>query len=96
MALVYGPIIETLIFNMFLNEIICKFLNKYATIIISSLVFAAIHFYSLYYVFFAFIGGVVLNTLYFYCKINWSMYLAFFVTWLLHFNHNLIGIILNK
>ena len=96
MVLLFAPLFETVVFNLLMNEFWNKFFNIITTIVLSSVLFAIFHFYSLYYMFFAFVGGLVFNSFYFHFRKNFNIYIAFLLTWLLHFNHNFIGIILDK
>lgn len=96
LVLIVGPLFETLVFNLMTNEILLKIVNTYIVIFISSFIFASIHYYSVYYIIHAFTGALIMNAFYFYCRRNWSVYHAFILVLFLHFNHNLLGIILGK
>jgi hypothetical protein len=94
--LLMAPIIETLVFNFLINEILVKFLNHFYSILISSFIFALIHYYSIYYALYGLLGGLIFNSIYFYFKQQFSIRIAILVVILLHLNHNLLGLILNK
>lgn len=97
LVLFIAPIFETLIFNLLLNESFFKFIhNVIYCIILSSLFFSSIHYYSLSYIFFTFLAGLVFNSFYFWIR-NYKGYrVATLCVFLLHFNHNLMGLFLGK
>jgi len=97
LVLVFAPIFETIVFNLILNEIFFKLFGKavYA-IILSSILFGLIHYYSWTYVISTFLAGLVFNGFYFWIRKQNGFWLATLGVFLLHFNHNLIGILLGK
>jgi hypothetical protein len=97
LVLFIAPIFETLVFNLLFNELIFKISeNKRITIVISSIFFGLIHFYSIVYVFFTFLAGILFNNYYFKIRDKKGYLLASFLVFLLHFNHNGLGLLLGK
>lgn len=97
LVLFVAPVFETLIFNLLLNELVYKFTGKIVyCIILSSFFFSLIHYYSITYVFFTFLAGLVFNGFYFWIRRQKGYKIATLVVFLLHFNHNLIGLLLGK
>ncbi len=97
LALFIAPIIETLIFSLLSNELFLKlFKNKIIAIVLSSVFFGLTHSYSLAYVFFSFLAGFLLNNYYFIVREKKGYLLATLLVFLLHFNHNGIGLLLGK
>lgn len=97
LALIIAPVFETLIFNLLLNEVFFKFINNASyCIILSSILFGLIHSYSIVYIFFTFLAGLVFNSFYFWIRKDKGYKLAALCVFLLHFNHNLIGVLLGK
>lgn len=67
LAVILGPIVETLIFQFYLIPFIGKLTdNKKLPIIISALIFGLAHFTSIYYGIDTFIFGLIINTAYVY------------------------------
>lgn len=93
MAVVFAPIIETLIFQLFLfrllNQIRIK--NTLAIIILMSVVFSQAHWYHWLYVVAAFISGLLLNYFYVYILKNKNELIAVLLTIALHSSYNLYG-----
>lgn len=94
LVIVFAPLIETLIFNLLVNEFLMKFLDYKLIIFFSSMLFAIIHFYSLYYALYAFFGGIIFNFIYF--KYRYSALTSYLIVTLLHLNHNLLGLLFDK
>ena len=94
---VIAPLIETLIFNYFLQKVLSKFIkNTFYLIFISSLIFAFAHCHSIIYIFFGFFGGLILNLFYFLNKKDRSIKYAFWMTFLLHALVNLTSFIFSE
>jgi hypothetical protein len=106
-GLVIGPIIETLIFQFVIYKIIfyikgniqkyllkkeCQFLGFY--ILISSILFAISHSYSVYYILLMIIPGAVLSYAFYFFKKNYTYPVLY--TFLIHFIHNLFIFITEK
>jgi len=97
LVLIIAPIFETLIFNLLLNELFFKFLHKTIyCILLSSFLFGLVHYYSPVYIIFTFLAGLVFNGFYFWIRKDKGWKIATLCTFLLHFNHNLIGLLLGK
>ena len=97
LVLFVAPVFETLVFNLFLNEVFFRYIkNVYVCIVLSSLLFGLIHYYSFTYVLTTFLAGLVLNWFYFWVRHKKDMLIATLCVLLLHFNHNLMGILLGK
>ena len=67
LIVIFGPALETLIFQVGIISIIKKILPKlpFIAIIISALFFGLSHFYSTIYIYYTFMVGLFLGTLYF-------------------------------
>jgi len=97
LVLIFAPVFETLIFSLIPNEVLYKITRKAIyPIIISSFLFSLIHYYSITYVIFAFLAGLVFNGFYFWIRKQKGIGMATLGVFLLHFNHNLIGLLLGK
>lgn len=97
LVLFVAPVFETLVFNLLLNEVFFKYIkNIYVCIVLSSLLFGLIHYYSLTYVLFAFLAGLIFNRFYFWIRFEKGILTATLCVLLLHFNHNLYGLLLGK
>ena len=93
LAVVLAPIIETLIFQLFLYRIINKtrINNTLIIIILMSFVFSQAHWYHWLYVVASFINGLFLNYFYIYTYKNKNELLAVLLTIALHSSYNLFG-----
>ena len=92
-----GPFVETMIFNIGINEILLNWMkSKTIVIIISSALFSLSHSYSLVYVFFTFLSGLVFNSLYFEVRDSKQWWHAGLVVFIIHSIHNILGLILGK
>lgn len=93
LAVVLAPIIETLIFQLFLYRIINKtrINNTSIIIILMSFVFSQAHWYHWLYVVAAFINGLFLNYFYIYTYKKKNELLAVLLTIALHSSYNLFG-----
>ena len=97
LVLFVAPVFETLIFNLLLNEVFLKFIgNTFYCILFSSFFFSLVHYYSLTYIIFTFFAGLVFNGLYFWVRQYKGYKIAVLCVFLLHLNHNLIGLLLGK
>lgn len=96
-ALIIAPFFETLVFNLILNELFFLLMKKILLIIfITSLLFSLTHIYNWVYLCGAFLAGISFNFYYFQVRQNFNYKLAGFLVWGLHFNHNGIGLLLDK
>lgn len=106
-SLVIGPIIETFIFQFGIYTIIFYFKNdiqKYLLkkefqflgfyILLSSILFAISHNYSIYYILLMIIPGAVLSYAFYFLKKNFTYPILY--TFLIHFIHNLFIFITEK
>ncbi len=93
LAVVLAPIIETLIFQLFLYRIINKtrINNTSIIIILMSFVFSQAHWYHWLYVVASFINGLFLNYFYIYTYKNKNELIAVLLTIVLHSSYNLFG-----
>ena len=97
LVLMIAPLLETLIFNLALNELLFHLIKRpFVVVIISSVCFGLIHTYSLTYMFFTFLGAIGMNAFYFHVRENYSVLKSTLFVVIIHFNHNLIGILLEK
>jgi len=96
LAVVIGPIIETLIFQLFLYRFINKtrINNTSIIIILMSFAFSQAHWYHWLYVVAAFINGLFLNYFYLYTYKKKNEFIAVLLTIALHSSYNLFGFLL--
>lgn len=86
-----SPIIETLFFQLVPYCLISKYLtnNKKLTLLLMAFIFSIVHIYNPAYMFFTFLGGLILANFYFNIKkLNFS---AFIWTTILHLFYNAYG-----
>ena len=93
LAVVLAPIIETLIFQLFLYRLINKtrINNTSIIIILMSFVFSQAHWYHWLYVVASFINGLFLNYFYIYTYKKKNELIAVLLTIVLHSSYNLFG-----
>ncbi len=97
-GIIIGPYIETLLFQTLVIFLICKIVKrpKYnfcLSILLSAILFSISHTYSLYYVLYAFIGGVIYANAYYFARYKkWSATLTVFI---IHAIHNTITTYIN-
>jgi len=93
LAVVLAPIIETLIFQLFLYRIINKtrINNTSIIIILMSFAFSQAHWYHWLYVVASFINGLFLNYFYIYTYKKKNELIAVLLTIALHSSYNLFG-----
>jgi membrane protease YdiL (CAAX protease family) len=95
LVVIIAPFIETLLFNTLPIKIIQYFIkNKYIIILLSSIVFALIHTYSVAYIFMTYFGAISINTFYLVTEEKKGLLKASGLTVLLHSVYNLIGFLL--
>lgn len=96
LAVVLAPIIETLIFQLFLYRLLDKarINNTSIIIILMSFAFSQAHWYHWLYVVAAFINGLFLNYFYVYILKNKNELIAVLLTIVLHTSYNLFGFFL--
>lgn len=97
-SLIIVPLIETLLFQSLIIEIVCKFIkrprhNLYVAIILSAFAFAFSHTYSISYVVFTFVGGLILAFAYYIGRYRREN--AFLLVVIIHALYNLWTILLN-
>lgn len=94
-VVILAPLIETFLFNYTTQKFIEFFTShKIKVILFSSIVFSIVHCYSFIYMVYSFFAGLILNLFYHYCKSNFNVTNAFWLTFLLHLAHNLTGFII--
>jgi|JI10StandDraft_1071094.scaffolds.fasta_scaffold1095014_3 hypothetical protein len=93
LAVVLAPIIETLIFQLFLYRLLDKtrINNMPIIIILMSFAFSQAHWYHWLYVVAAFINGIFLNYFYLYTYKKKNELVAVLLTIVLHSSYNLFG-----
>ncbi len=93
LAVVLAPIIETLIFQLFLYRLLDKarINNTSIIIILMSFAFSQAHWYHWLYVVAAFINGLFLNYFYVFILKNKNELIAVLLTIALHTSYNLFG-----
>ncbi len=96
-TVVYGPIIETVIFHLILIELFLYIFKstKYGylfSVMITAILFSMSHYYSLHYIVITFFLGIILGTAYIVAKTR-DM-LACLVVFLIHAIYNGISLIL--
>ena len=93
LAIVLAPIIETLIFQLFLYRLLDKtrINNMPIIIILMSFAFSQAHWYHWLYVVAAFINGIFLNYFYLYTYKKKNELIAVLLTIVLHSSYNLFG-----
>jgi len=98
-VVIIGPMFETVIFQLFLINMIKAFSEKskysiFLSVIIPSIAFGFSHFYNLYYIIFGFFIGLIYSTTYYV-----SQFLrkenGFLIVLLLHSLNNLLAFITN-
>jgi uncharacterized protein len=92
-AVVLSPIIETLIFQLFLYRLLIKtrINNQSMIIILMSISFSLFHWYHWLYVLAVFVGGLFLNYFYIHVLKHKNELIAVLLTILLHSAYNLYG-----
>ena len=92
LAVVLAPIIETLIFQLFLYRLLDKtrINNMPIIIILMSFAFSQAHWYHWLYVVAAFINGIFLNYFYLYTYKKKNELIAVLLTIVLHSSYNLL------
>jgi uncharacterized protein len=64
-GIIFGPLIETLIFQLAIIETVRKKLSPFFACLVSALIFGLQHCYNFYYFLFAFFVGIILAYLYY-------------------------------
>lgn len=97
LSYIFAPIFETLIFQLFpIWTILNIFENKTLAIVVSSLLFASVHTYNIFY-FVATIGAGIILALYFVQTLSrYNYWIAYFLTILLHSAYNFSVDIFNR
>ncbi|WP_158542143.1 CPBP family glutamic-type intramembrane protease [Pedobacter chinensis] len=92
-AIFFAPLIETLIFQLFLYRFLklLKIKNTYIIILIMSLAFSQAHWYHWLYVVAAFVNALLLNTFYLKVYKLKNEFIAVLLTIILHSSYNLYG-----
>ena len=97
-AVVFAPIIETLIFQFFLYRLLnqIRIKNTLIIIILMSVAFSQAHWYHWLYVVATFINGLFLNYFYLYIHKKKNELIAVLLTIALHSSYNLYGFLFVK
>jgi len=87
-----APLIETLIFQFLVIYLLLRFTRfpLWIVICISALIFGVLHYYSIFYVFYAFVMGIILAVAFVICKQKKGYFYAFWVVALIHSLFNAI------
>jgi len=92
LVVIFAPVIETLIFQLFLYQLLDKIkVNSVSIVILMSIAFSIAHWYHWLYVIAAFINGLFLNYFYAYILKNRNELIAVLLTIVLHSSYNLFG-----
>lgn len=95
LVVIFAPLFETLIFNLFTQRILFKFCkNFYFIIFFSSLIFGFGHYYSFIYFLYGILAGFILNLFYYLQKEKFNEKKSFLLTSLLHAFYNFTGFII--
>ena len=96
LSVIFGPLIETFIFQYLIIELFYYFKKHTPNIIIitSALIFSLVHNYNFIYIFVAFIAGLIYASYYLYLKATKKKY-PFIYIWMLHTLYNLTVFILD-
>ncbi|MCL2414156.1 MAG: CPBP family glutamic-type intramembrane protease [Bacteroidales bacterium] len=86
MVALIAPLIETLLNQFLVIYLLLRFTRfpLWIVICISALIFGALHFYSVFYVFYAFVGGIIYAVAFVACKQKGGYFYAFWVVALIH------------
>jgi len=87
------PLIETFVFQFLVIYLLLRFTRfpLWAVICISALIFGLAHTYSVYYMLYAFVGGVIYAVAFAACKQKKGYFFAFWIVVLIHGLFNAIG-----
>lgn len=98
LAVVFAPIFETLIFQLFLFRLLNKMRikNTLIIVILMSVAFSQAHWYHWLYVVATFINGLFLNYFYLYIHKKKNELIAVLLTIVLHSSYNLYGFLFVK
>lgn len=98
LVVVFAPIIETLIFQLFLYNLLSRIgiKNEIIFILLMSFAFSQMHWYHWLYVIAAFINAIFLNYFYLYVYRKKNEIIAVLLTILLHSSYNLFGFLFVK
>lgn len=91
-AVIIAPLVETIIFQFLIIEFLYMTnMGKRKIVVLSAILFASIHYYSVGYVFFAFTMGLILSYSY---VIQGSTAQAFLIVYVIHLLRNALTFIL--
>ncbi|MGF1587044.1 MAG: type II CAAX prenyl endopeptidase Rce1 family protein [Bacteroidales bacterium] len=93
-GVVFGPIVETIIFHFLLMELLLFIFKKtknqeYWVVLISAIIFSLIHYYSIQYRIYSFFAGIIFSSAYLVARKN--KMLPFAVVFIIHSVYNLIS-----
>lgn len=92
LLVIIAPLFETALFNILPIKLLqLLFKSKIIIILLASIVFALIHYYSLVYMIMTYLGALGLNTFYIVTEHKKGRLASFGLTTLLHSVYNLIG-----
>lgn len=96
LSVVFGPLIETFLFQYLIIEILygLKRLKINTIILISALTFSSIHYYNFLYVLVTFLSGIIYASYYLYIKEEKKKH-PFLTIWMLHLLYNFSVFILD-
>ncbi len=94
-ALVFAPLIETLVFQVWLIGYVFKGRLKRYAVVFSSLAFALTHYYSIYYIILSFLTGLVLSYAYVIARENNLKPSPFTIVFVIHFMYNFISFLVS-
>lgn len=90
-----APFFETIFFNLLPIKLLQLFFkNRIIIVLLASIVFSLIHFYSVPYMLMTYLGGIGLNFFYIFTEEKKGILVSFGLTVLLHSAYNLIGFLL--
>lgn len=97
MLLLYGPIIETLVFQYALLHLLLKFLRPFIAVCLAALVFGIFHFYNPVYFAATVIPGFIFASLFYvYWKLKGELFEALLLIILIHSAANAISYYFNN
>ncbi|MDR0437032.1 MAG: CPBP family intramembrane metalloprotease [Bacteroidales bacterium] len=91
-SVLIAPLMETLVFQFLVIYLLLRFTRfpLWIVICISALIFGILHTYSVFYVFYAFVGGIIFAVAFVACKQKRGYFYAFWVVALIHGLYNAI------
>lgn len=91
---IIAPLLETLLLQSIPIRLTLYFKpdGRLTAILISAIIFGLLHYYSIFYIIYGFLGGLLFATVYMICKDKRNHVYAYFIVVLLHSIWNTIGI----